>query len=112
LFSFITVNFSKLFIVCYYELNKKQLTEQYCINKDKPEMHCCAKCLLKKKLAADDEKQKSPALPDIKNDIQLFGSPVSIHINNSMRNSISIKSPYLRTLQLGVDVPIFHPPCA
>jgi hypothetical protein len=75
-------------------------------------MHCCAKCLLKKKLAADDEKQKSPALPDIKNDIQLFGSPVSVHINNNMGNATSIMFSYSKTLQYGVNVSIFHPPCA
>jgi hypothetical protein len=112
LLAFITVNFSKVFIVGYYELNKKQLTEEFCVNKDKPEMHCCAKCLLKKKLAADEEKQKSPALPDVKNDIQLFGSPIVIHINNSQSQINSIVSPYTQSLQTGVNGSVFHPPCA
>ncbi len=112
LFSFLTVNFSKVFIVGYYELNKKQLTEQYCVNKDKPEMHCCAKCLLKKKLADDDAKQRTPVVPDIKNDIQLFGSPISIHINNNVGEGISILSAYTCSLQSGVNASIFHPPCA
>jgi hypothetical protein len=112
LVSFITVNFSKVFIVGYYELNKKQLTELYCVNKDKPEMHCCAKCLLKKKLAQQEEQQKSPAVPDIKNEIQLFGSPLTIHINNDMNKGVSILSPYTHSLQSGVNSSVFHPPCA
>jgi len=112
LLAFITVNFSKVFIVGYYELNKKQLTEEFCINKDKPEMHCCAKCLLKKKLAADEEKQKSPALPDVKNDIQLFGSPIAIHIYNGLNQVNSIISPYTQSFQTGVNGSVFHPPCA
>src|ERR1700722_13344934 len=78
LFAFITVNFSKVIIWVNYELNKAQITKDYCVNKDKPMMHCCGKCKLKMQLAQDEEKQKSPAMPDIKNDIQLFGSPVYI----------------------------------
>jgi hypothetical protein len=110
--AFITVNFSKVLIVVHYELNKKQLTEQFCVNKDKPEMHCCAKCLLKKKLAEDEAQQKSPALPDVKNDIQLFGSPISIHINNSDSKSATLMYSYIGLIPSASSAAIFHPPCA
>ncbi|MGP8214872.1 MAG: hypothetical protein ACLQQ4_04850 [Bacteroidia bacterium] len=112
LLAFIIVNYSKVFIVVHYELNKKQLTEQFCINKDKPQMHCCAKCLLKKKLAEDDAKKNSPALPDVKNDIQLFGSPLSVQINNSVNEGINMQSSYSQILLPGVQSSVFHPPCA
>ncbi len=111
-FAFITVNFSKVFIVVHYELNKKQLTEQFCVNKDKPEMHCCAKCHLKKQLADDEAKQKSPALPDIKNDIQLFGSPITIYINNNSSDGATLMYSYTCLIPLAVSAAIFHPPCA
>ncbi|HTA83122.1 MAG TPA: hypothetical protein VK783_09320 [Bacteroidia bacterium] len=111
-FAFITVNFSKVLIVVHYELNKKQLTEQFCVNKDKPEMHCCAKCLLKKKLAEDDAKQKSPALPDAKNDIQLFGSPIAIHIYADNGKGATLLYSYTDLIPLASSAAFFHPPCA
>ena len=52
-------------------MNKKEITSKYCINKDKPQMHCCGKCMLKKKLAEEDEQQKLPVFPDIKTDVSL-----------------------------------------
>jgi hypothetical protein len=98
--------------VGYYELNKKQITEQFCVNKDKPQLHCCGKCMLKKKLAEQEAQQKSPAVPDIKNEIQLFGSPVTIYINSGVGMITNITSPYNKLLQLGVNGSVFHPPCA
>src|SRR5579871_1440176 len=76
--SFVTVNFSKLIIWANYEINKAEITQKYCINKDKPGMHCCGKCLLKRKLAEEEARQNTPAMPDIKNDIQLFNGGVAI----------------------------------
>ena len=71
LFSFLMVNLSKSIILVNYEINKKEITQKYCVNKDKPQMHCCGKCLLKKKLAEQEAQQKLPAFPDIKTDITL-----------------------------------------
>jgi hypothetical protein len=71
LFSFLFVSLSKSIILIHYELNKAEITAKYCINKDKPQMHCCGKCMLKKKLAEQEARQNYPAYPDIKTDIQL-----------------------------------------
>jgi hypothetical protein len=96
----------------HYQLNKAEITDKYCVNKDKPQMHCCGKCHLKKALAQDDEKQKSPAVPDIKNDIQLFGSPVTIHIYSNTDKGIKITTPYITGYSYNEPVGIFHPPQA
>jgi hypothetical protein len=71
LFSFLIVNLSKSIILVNYEINKEEITAKYCVNKDKPQMHCCGKCLLKKKLAEQEARQNFPAFPDIKTDLQL-----------------------------------------
>jgi len=68
--------------------------------------------MLKKKLAEQEAQQKSPVVPDIKNDIQLFGSPVTIYINSGVGSLTKISSPYNKSLQLGVNGSVFHPPCA
>jgi len=68
--------------------------------------------MLKKKLAEQEEQQKSPAVPDIKNDIQLFGSPITIYIQNTENVGILLMSPYTQSLQTGMKISVFHPPCA
>ena len=110
LFAFITVNFSKVFIWVHYEINKTEITEKYCVNKDKPGMHCCGKCLLKKKLAEDEEKQKSPAMPDVKNDIQLFCSESLVILYSPEHNKVELISTNLSLHSIVEDKGIFHPP--
>lgn len=47
--------FVQLGIFGWYELNKKAITEQFCINKNKPQLHCNGKCHLKKQLQKADD---------------------------------------------------------
>jgi len=45
--------------VAHYKINKKYITEFFCINKSKPEMQCHGKCYLKANLVEqEDDKQK------------------------------------------------------
>jgi hypothetical protein len=104
------VNFSKVIIWANYELNKAQITKDYCVNKDKPMMHCCGKCKLKKQLAEDEQKQKSPAMSDVKNDIQLFGSPIYSTLYNIEGAYFLINSPYTDVCHPGTHTAVFHPP--
>jgi hypothetical protein len=41
-----------------YQLNKSYITEVYCVNKNKPWMHCNGHCFLMKKLRQAEEKEK------------------------------------------------------
>ncbi len=38
--------------VLHYQLNKEALTQKYCVNKNKPEVSCFARCYLNKELKA------------------------------------------------------------
>ncbi len=55
-----------------YIVNYKYISEELCVNKDKPEMHCNGKCHLKKeikKVLGDDESKspnKKTTLPELK----------------------------------------------
>jgi len=73
-------------------------------------MHCCGKCRLKKQLAEDEQKQKSPAMPDIKNEIQLFGSPICLSLYNNESSCSILDSPYGKAYHLGIHNSVFHPP--
>ncbi len=41
---------AKVGIVAWYELNKEYVAKYHCENKNKPELKCCGKCYLQKKL--------------------------------------------------------------
>lgn len=45
--------------LAYFELNIDYIVETYCINKDKPEMHCNGKCHLIDQLAIGTPKKDS-----------------------------------------------------
>lgn len=51
----------------YYELNIDYIIKNYCVNKDKPEMHCNGKCYLNKqlnKLRVPGIDKTSPSISD------------------------------------------------
>jgi hypothetical protein len=92
-------------------LNKAEITAKYCVNKDKPMMHCCGKCLLKRKLAEQEEQQKLPAYPDIKTDIQLYCSENILGIYSREKNKADLTPTNRSFCSLLEGVSVFHPPC-
>lgn len=49
-------------LVMNYQLNKARITELYCVNKARPQLHCNGKCHLAKQLRkADNDNKKAPA---------------------------------------------------
>lgn len=50
-----------------YYLNKEQITEEKCVNKDKPKLECDGKCYLKKQvISMQKEDDNSPGVLDLK----------------------------------------------
>jgi len=106
LLSLLTVNFSSLFVLAGFQLNKQYIAERLCINKNKPELHCNGKCYLMKKLRmAQDKEQKQErqsqkiqiqdALVVVPLNLKRYGTrvlvlhiPLSTGIPNAIRNSI------------------------
>ena len=102
------VTLSKSLILVHYEINKDEITAKYCVNKDKPTMHCCGKCLLKKKLAEQEEQQKFPAFPDIKTDIPIVQQAYHIYkIQNIPFIQLDNSS---KLISLFESKGLFHPP--
>jgi len=102
---------SKSILFINYEINKAEITAKYCVNKDKPMMHCCGKCLLKRKLAEQEEQQKLPAFPDIKMDIQLYCSESILNLYPKEYNKIDLSPTNLSLHTLFEGTSVFHPPC-
>lgn len=54
--------FSREVVVLDYQVHKERITELFCVNKDKPALHCNGKCHLAKQLRkASDSESKIPA---------------------------------------------------
>ena len=51
-------------IFIWYQLNKSEIIQELCENKDTPMMHCDGKCVLAKKIkATEGNRENSPAVP-------------------------------------------------
>lgn len=53
----------KMGIIAYFKIEQKEIIDKYCVNKNKPAMHCNGKCHLNKQLEKVEEQrseQKSP----------------------------------------------------
>lgn len=54
--------FSRELVVVDYQVNKARITQQFCVNKARPQLHCNGKCHLAKQLRkATDTQSKAPA---------------------------------------------------
>lgn len=54
--------FSRELLVLDYQVHKERITELFCVNKDKPTLHCNGKCHLAKQLRkSSDSESKAPA---------------------------------------------------
>jgi hypothetical protein len=54
--------FSRELVVVDYQLHKERITQLFCVNKDKPKLHCNGKCHLAQKLRkASSTESKAPS---------------------------------------------------
>lgn len=57
---------SRLLVTAAFELNQSYIAEYFCINKDKPMLHCDGKCYLARKLKEAEEKEKKSEKESVK----------------------------------------------
>ncbi len=73
-----------------YEINKSEIIQQFCENKDKPEMKCEGTCHMKKMMLTDEaDKEGEPLM--ILPEIQLYLNDVGVEIPNNNVASINYK---------------------
>lgn len=104
---------NSVIIFAGYALNKDYITKTYCINKDKPKLHCNGKCHLAKELKSQEEKESIPVNP-IKEKIETVvylsvSNPFQLYNNSTIEHFLT---PYTeKTLSEHSDQP-FQPPRA
>jgi len=57
---------SRLLVTAAFELNQSYISAYFCVNKDKPMLHCDGKCYLAKKLKEAEENEKKSEKESLK----------------------------------------------
>src|SRR5579872_6349912 len=61
LLAFAASSFSKAVIVVNFYANQDYIAKNLCENRDKPMMHCCGRCQLRKRLNREADRDKNNA---------------------------------------------------
>ncbi len=98
-------------VIFGYHLNKSYITENFCVNKTKPEMQCNGKCHLKKELKESEESaSKNPVSLKQFNELLLA---CDNSIADFQKPAVSVTSIIVTSFDFFYSDPckdIFHPP--
>ncbi len=107
---------AKLGIIAWYEINKDYIAKNLCENRDKPQLKCCGKCVLKRQLQkADENNTDTKQLPGSKSEkesIPVFIASAQITYGEFISvKEASVYCDYYHS-STGYDplVSVFHPP--
>ena len=64
--------------VSWFNMNQETIVAAFCVNKDKPSMHCDGKCYLKKELKSIDDEQSAGKSQQVKAEQLIFLQPNAI----------------------------------
>lgn len=103
--------FLKVSIIGSFYFNQSYISNNLCINRDKPASHCNGKCYLKKQLNKADEAKNNPKTNSRKQRIQLQEYIVTRNIYKIFQAGISIcLITVTEKLVSNYFGSIFHPP--
>ncbi|WP_235985730.1 hypothetical protein [Mucilaginibacter segetis] len=110
MFTLFSANLSRLFIYAGFELNKKYIAENLCVNRDKPWLHCNGKCYFMKKIKQAEDNKNAQERQNQKNLFQeaFCNVPVKIKFHTTLLAVIPIPN---NRIKLPVQSrSIFQPP--
>ena len=94
----------------YYEFNIASLTEEFCINKDKPELDCKGKCQIKKILMEDNQTPvNNPQIVQYLPSLWLFYQNASV-LSQISKQSQQVHKPYANLYHFKAVSSFFKPP--
>jgi hypothetical protein len=114
LFVFAAQIFSKAAIVVNFYANQSYIAKNLCINRAKPEMHCCGKCQLSKRLKQEDNKDRQNPNRKIEKGNEVISSKsffASYQFHNMNADPKSFPA-YLAGKSVDRSQTVFHPPAA
>ena len=85
--------------------------EKDCVNKDKPMMHCCGHCQLKKKLQQEENNEKNAEQRSGKNELPISSKSFFATVPVRKELAYGITYPSLSgSKEIKMPRSIFHPP--
>lgn len=108
-FSILAQGMINLALCAYYQINKNEIAAKFCVNKNKPMLHCNGQCYLGKQLkkAEENEKRQNQTLREKDEVISAFNktalpayTPSYTHISNLLPyQGKYLSAPHLALLQ-------------
>jgi hypothetical protein len=112
LLAFLASTFSKAVIVVDFYANQEYIARNLCENRDKPMLHCCGRCLLRRRLAQQDNQDKNSPERKVDNKQEvLYHEDLAILAKAPIRCCI-VHDYFMGTDANPIDrsLDIFHPP--
>ena len=95
----------------YYAFFKDTFIENFCKNKDKPELQCDGKCVLSKMLLQESNEKEAPINLDfLKNETQLYLDVVSDVKLVTYKVTYSFDTHYINHYRFALIKPVLQPP--
>ncbi|TDW99806.1 hypothetical protein [Dinghuibacter silviterrae] len=112
LLAFMASTFSKVVIVADFYVNQDYIAKNLCENRDKPMMHCCGRCQLRKRLAhQENQESNNPERRSENSNEVLFAEEQVEWLETPFRNVADIPyTPFATRGPIDRAVGIFHPP--
>jgi hypothetical protein len=112
LLALLVSTFSKAIIVVEFYANQNNIAQNLCENKDKPMMHCCGRCQLRKRLAHEDDQNKNnPERKSENNDQVAFLKDFTAVLPAPLLSFRHLRyHSYTSAVPIDHSVAIFHPP--
>ena len=110
--AFLAQTFNRAVIVLDFYANRTYIAANLCENKDKPQMNCCGKCQLKKRLNKEDNKDKQAPERRNSNEEVLSSKSffASVEVIKIIEKKIFPDQDIKTTFDISTD--FFHPPGA
>jgi hypothetical protein len=111
LLAFAASTFSRAVIVVGFYANQDYIAKNLCENRDKPMLHCCGRCLLRKRLANQDKQDKNSPERETNNKEVLFFNETAAAITAPFAAQTTLAyCPYTGGAPIDQAAGIFHPP--
>ncbi|AEL24279.1 hypothetical protein [Cyclobacterium marinum] len=97
-----------------FTINRAYIIENFCVNKDKPMLHCDGQCFLAEKLKkAQDQKENQAGGIEFNRDFGIFIlQEASISLSTLPSTTLNHGASYQEAYRVSQFVDIFHPPKA
>ncbi|WP_460512715.1 hypothetical protein [Cyclobacterium sediminis] len=97
-----------------FTINRAYIIENFCVNKDKPMLHCDGQCFLAEKLKkAQDQKESQAGGIEFNRDFGIFIlQEAAISLSTLTSTTLNHGASYQEAYRVSQLVDIFHPPKA